>query len=186
MLGGCFQYRVTCPLLHTVLFGKKLLCTPYTWEEESYGPTPWKESIYINYLAFSHMGYSSIPSHSFVYSIICISRDSWILILHFGPILLCIFFPSYCLLLKSIIADKTNDQPKPWDTWRELRVNTQQIFPEHLWWTKITWLSVADNNAVDHQPVYYSLSKIRPLISSWNQFAQQLASMTLPLKTSLW
>lgn len=49
-----------------------------------YAPPPWRRGSYLNYLEFFCMENLSVRPHLFVYSVICISLGSWILILYFG------------------------------------------------------------------------------------------------------
>lgn len=58
---------------HSVLFGKKSLYAVHTE-----GDAPWGCNIYINYLKLFCLSDFSFLPHSLIYSIIYISKDSWI------------------------------------------------------------------------------------------------------------
>lgn len=49
------------PLLHTVLFKRKLLCATHMEAVRSSDPPPWRNSIYINYMWFWCLDLSHLP-----------------------------------------------------------------------------------------------------------------------------
>ena len=69
------------PSFCAVLFGKKSLCAVYTWVE-NYGPAPWGQSSYVNYLKFFHMGHFIclvFPNYLYIQSFISIRTHRYLL-----------------------------------------------------------------------------------------------------------
>lgn len=149
-----FYHRVTLsPLFHTVLLGRKSLCTSCTSGVGSYAPSPLGKSIYIKYLGLFHMGYLSILSiHLFIQSFVSVDIHEYLSYTLAQSYFVYFLAHIVCSWTSITTVNKTTVQLETCDTWKLWRVNTQKVFIEHLLCTPIRWLFfLADNNGIDHQ-----------------------------------